>query len=169
MHSPAHAFPAIVASRSRSRGRTPIRTRALGGAATRSAAGARRDESARAAANSNSEFPGTRRRQRRPRPGAAVAAGDGDRVVEQPHQEVRARRLEPVALRGIVFELEGDQPAEVLQQRPVVDRAPRGRGHHQFPRSRDLVDGVVGRGRAARRGVQRAPGRQDCLGKALRP
>ena len=56
------------------------------------------------------------------RPGAAVAAGDGDRVVEQPHQQVRARRLAPVALRGIVFEFAGDQPAEVLQQRPVVDR-----------------------------------------------
>ena len=40
----------------------------------------------------------------------------------EPHQQVRARNLAPVALRGIVFEFAGDQPAEVLQQRPVVDK-----------------------------------------------
>jgi hypothetical protein len=86
--------------------------------------------------------------------------GQRDRVVEQAEQQVLARGPQLVAMSGVVLELEGDKPAEVVQQGQVLYRLPAGVGDQDDVAGpgHGHLDGLLARGLLAAGPAFRAAG-----------
>lgn len=87
----------------------------------------------------------------------------GRKLVEQAAQQVRPGRAQPVAVRGVVFELERDDAADVRQQRAIGHAVGAGvDGQDEIPGAgnRDLLDGAARLVRGAA-GLREAAGLVD--------